>query len=89
MDRNLPDFSMLVVAHLDGWKWNDLAGATFGRSGYAFMVRHNGDETAADGWSRRHYDDALARLDMDGANVDRWAYLETVAAIMTPVEPAT
>lgn len=74
-ENRLPEFNRLVVAFLAGSKTH--SGFNWERSGFAFMVRHDDAiHTVLDGWSRKHYEDALKRIDAEEAMVTHWIPLE-------------
>lgn len=67
----LPPFNTLVVAYLEGAK--EHSGALWGRSGYAFMVRHDDPpNTVADGYARDRYERALKDIGADYLTVKAW-----------------
>ena len=60
---------MRVLAYFDGWK--EHSGVTWNRPGVEFMVRHS-EDTVADGWARGWYEEALKRINADGATITHW-----------------
>lgn len=70
----LPDFNRLVVAYMVGSK--EHSDVRWVRDGWAFMVRHDDQDTIADGWSRNRYEAALKSLDAHTLKVIQWLELE-------------
>ena len=74
-EDGLPDFNRLVLAFCEGFK--EHSGVTWGRKGFAFMVRHNEEKfTMKDNWAMCYYNDALKILGADVLEVTHWIYLE-------------
>jgi hypothetical protein len=69
-EKELPPFNQLVIAWIDGRQ--EHSGLTWGREGYAFMVRHDDQHTVANGWSLSHYDEAIKKLGADFAFITHW-----------------
>jgi len=73
-DDELPPFNKRVLVWMEGEQFH--SDANWARSGYAFMVRHDGtDHVVENGWASGFYDAALIALGADVLRVTHWCEL--------------